>query len=493
MRKLFKKAILSAVGVGTAMNGLAVQAWASHQDLSFPEAQGKSGISKQVKGAPTTAGESVAAGVAATKLLTVFGTPVKLAASMFSHSAEGGMLDFTQSIASLIRRGIMDAAASQAATAASYEHERPIKVALAIKTAGIASYYIPSNLKKVLVELGDSILSAKRAVIDHGSGTIKGSLVTYNPFTNKIIGNETSLGKYFVSLTKAMKKVGTAQRLDEEVMSQGVEAVKNLVNVALEKGVPLENIVITATAWARAGADNTPDYIKRVKEETGVPFFILSQAEEGKLGQIAVESRGINGREVVVLDTGGASVQLTYGENVHGLTIGSATFAENFKNFMLSDDLDRTQWTRQTFARLRVEGKRQARGENTTQTGNVLQDLKEVIKNKGGGVKGIGAFYGGVLDFAKVLSPEVLPAEATRLTQQDLKVMMEKLEGLMTEEIGDLLEKTGTPRHLTGVATLNIPLMYGIMKAFGVNHIDVVNISSGVGGYFYERLWKKAT
>jgi hypothetical protein len=108
-------------------------------------------------------------------------------------------------------------------------------------------------------------------------------------------------------------------------------------------------------------------------------------------------------------------------------------------------------------------------------------------------VKGIGAFYGGVLDFAKVLSPEVLPAEATRLTQQDLKVMMEKLEGLMTEEIGDLLEKTGTPRHLTGVATLNIPLMYGIMKAFGVNHIDVVNISSGVGGYFYERLWKKAT
>ena len=498
--------MLGAVGMGAAMNGLAAQVLASQVALPDSNVSSVSGqksspagvrqfsdILKQLSSEQPhqTAGERFTAGVAATTALTTFGIPASLVASSFSDLGKMGSLDFTQSISSLVKKGVMDAAASRAATATSYGHENPIKAALAVRTAGIVSYYTSPKIKDALVQLGDSTLSAKRAVIDHGSGAIKGSVVTYNPFNNKMIGEEISLGKYTISLSKTMKKEGSTKHLDEMTMEKGVEALRQLVDAALKEGVALENIVITATAWARAGAENTPSYIKRVEAETGVPLFVLSQEEEGKLGQIAAASRGVNVGVETILDTGGGSLQLTHGKDVHGLAMGSATFAEEFKNFMIGDDLERMQWSKGAFARLKAEGRKRARGGNTADTGDVLQGLKEAIKNKDGGVKGIGDFYGGVLKFAKLLSPESMAPETMRLTLQDLKIAMEKLEGLSAQEIGAMLEEVGIPKQLAGIVTINSPLMYGIMKAFDLKHIEVVNTNSGAGGYFYGRLWKR--
>jgi exopolyphosphatase/pppGpp-phosphohydrolase len=210
----------------------------------------------------------------------------------------------------------------------------------------------------------------------------------------------------------------------------------------------------------------------------------LDQVDEGKMGLVAAAAKGVNVSEEVILDTGGGSLQLTKGPTVYGTETASATFGSHVEKFM-GKPLNAMKWTKDVFSRLVEEAKAKTLASNTAGTGDILSLLKESIAKKSGGVKGIGNVYNGMLQFIKHLAPET-----SQLTLADLEYAMGKLEGLTTDEVGQLVEQAGLDKRFAGNVAANLPLVTGIMKAFDLKFIDVVNADSGMGVFLYGPLWK---
>lgn len=157
------------------------------------------------------------------------------------------------------------------------------------------------------------------AVIDIGSNSVR--LVVYRLEGRAIwtVFNE----KVLAGLGRDLAKTG---RLSPDGVTQTLQALKRF-RAVLEAVNPAE-VFAVATAAARDAADG-PDFIRRVREETGFTVRVLSGEEEAHYAAVGVLA-GAPDAEGVVGDLGGASLELVRLSATgagHGVTLPLGPFS----------------------------------------------------------------------------------------------------------------------------------------------------------------------
>ena len=113
-------------------------------------------------------------------------------------------------------------------------------------------------------------------------------------------------------ITKLGVELSQTKKLSEKSMKDSLNVIKKFVEVCKENNV--ENIYAIGTMALRS-ATNSADFIKTVKNETGISIEIISGENEARLAYIAA-SKTINNDDSVkmVIDIGGCSTEFICGK-----------------------------------------------------------------------------------------------------------------------------------------------------------------------------------
>jgi len=146
-----------------------------------------------------------------------------------------------------------------------------------------------------------------KAVIDIGTVSIKFCVAEEHPEKIfEVIKDENDIKK----LGSGLKKTG---KISMPSLERNAVSVAEFVKQARDLGS--DEIVIVGTMALRS-ADNRADFIKRVKELTGLDVNVLSGEEEADISFVAVRY-GVTGameKDFVMLDTGGGSSEFVFSE-----------------------------------------------------------------------------------------------------------------------------------------------------------------------------------
>jgi exopolyphosphatase/guanosine-5'-triphosphate,3'-diphosphate pyrophosphatase len=169
-----------------------------------------------------------------------------------------------------------------------------------------------------------------RAVIDIGSNSIKLRVIRREE-------NDEGKGEMRVLIDRT-ELVRMGRGLDsgtigEAAMRQGVESVQRMVRAAEDVEAVKPRVVGT---MALRTACNAEDFIRQVRERTGITVEVLSEEQEARLAWLgAVRSLGVTGGDVAVLDIGGGSTQLIVSADsritrCESVPIGTVNLTEQF-------------------------------------------------------------------------------------------------------------------------------------------------------------------
>ncbi len=165
-------------------------------------------------------------------------------------------------------------------------------------------------------ELSSAAQAGDAAVIDVGSNSIR--LVLYRIEGRAIwtIYNE----KVLAGLGRDLGKTG---RLNPKGATAALAALRRFR--AVLDAVRPAVVFIAATAAVRDAADG-PDFVRQVRQETGLSLRVLTGGEEARYAALGVLA-GAPGCGGVVGDLGGASLELTRLETQRGETMALGPFA----------------------------------------------------------------------------------------------------------------------------------------------------------------------
>lgn len=134
-----------------------------------------------------------------------------------------------------------------------------------------------------------------------------------NSFHMIIVEENKEKGIVEIDRVKDMICIGrgsiSTKMLDEEAMQSGVAALKNFLVLASQHGVAPENVLAFATSAIRE-AKNRGDFLRRIREETGLKVKVISGKEEAEFIYYGVRSAVKIGKSSDLLfDIGGGSVE----------------------------------------------------------------------------------------------------------------------------------------------------------------------------------------
>ena len=161
---------------------------------------------------------------------------------------------------------------------------------------------------------------------------------------------EESKGKGIVEIdrVKDMICIGrgsiSTKMLDEEAMSSGIAALKNFLVLAAHHGVAPDNVIAFATSAIRE-AKNRVDFIRRVRDETGLRVKVISGREEAEYIYYGVRKAvQISKTFDLIFDIGGGSVEfiITNNKGVQLLESRKIGVARMFERFVFSDPISRS-------------------------------------------------------------------------------------------------------------------------------------------------------
>lgn len=166
-----------------------------------------------------------------------------------------------------------------------------------------------------------------RAAIDIGTNSIKLCAAYVDGASVKVIKDVCEITK----LGSGMREGGS---ITQDAMSVSAACIKKYVNEARSLGA---ESIIAAGTMALRNAKNSEDFIRRVKEETGLDVRVISGEDEAVLSfKAAISSlpQALTGR-VVTFDTGGGSTEFVFGENGRitykkSVEIGGVTLTEDY-------------------------------------------------------------------------------------------------------------------------------------------------------------------
>ena len=162
------------------------------------------------------------------------------------------------------------------------------------------------------------------AVIDIGSNSIKMRLADISQNKIKVICDETEV----VKLGRGMTSTGL---LSAESMKLSCATVSAMVRKARRSGA---KIFIAGTMALRTAA-NSSDFLKMVKNATGLDVHVLSGEEEAKYSWLGASDGFKFDGDAVMFDTGGGSTEFvaaSFGnvKKVVSVPIGAVNLSERF-------------------------------------------------------------------------------------------------------------------------------------------------------------------
>lgn len=325
----------------------------------------------------------------------------------------------------------------------------------------------------VILDVPESPNVEVRAAMDIGSGATNLKVAKVDRNTDKIISyifEESIKVPYQKHLEQSSNNT-----FDQEVMNQGIQAIKTLKELADKYEV--KKIVAVATAAFRK-ANNAPQFAKEIQKQTGVQVMIIDQDEEGILafrGALAVTP--VHPQQAVVWDIGGGSMQLTTLTNEGSYLIDKGKTASiPFKNAVIQEVKKENMQQIQSPNPLNVEQMQQAlqvAGKSALTTNIYIQ---EKIQHPETRVIAVGNLFNyGVLP--------LVDKEKKVIAQTELESAVYKMANKTDQELpgGSLVE----------VAVTNPLLVLGYMEALNINQVDVVNVNNADGALTYPAYWEE--
>ena len=97
-----------------------------------------------------------------------------------------------------------------------------------------------------------------------------------------------------------------------DAFARSIEAIKRFRTVA-ERGA-CDALVAVATSAVRE-AENGGDFVRAIRDETGIELTVIGGQEEARLIYLGARSTlNMNGKRALVFDIGGGSVELIVGD-----------------------------------------------------------------------------------------------------------------------------------------------------------------------------------
>ena len=131
------------------------------------------------------------------------------------------------------------------------------------------------------------------------------------------------------ALGEGLSKTG---RISDEALERNAQSVRNFAEKAKELGADK----IAGGTMALRSAENSADFVARVKELCGVEVQVIPGEEEARLSYLAVLSGlSLQDGELVIFDTGGGSTEFIFGQgtelkNRFSVNLGSNRITEMF-------------------------------------------------------------------------------------------------------------------------------------------------------------------
>lgn len=160
-----------------------------------------------------------------------------------------------------------------------------------------------------------------------------------NSFHMVIIEESPEKGIVEIDRVKDMICIGrgsiSTKMLDEESMQSGVAALKNFLVLASQHGVTRDNILAFATSAIRE-AKNQHEFLRRVREETGLKVKVISGMEEAEFIYYGVRNAvKLRASNDLLFDIGGGSVEFVIANQegvklLESRKIGVARMLERF-------------------------------------------------------------------------------------------------------------------------------------------------------------------
>ena len=163
-----------------------------------------------------------------------------------------------------------------------------------------------------------------KAVIDIGSNSIKLRVISKKGSVLRTILDTTEVVRLGRGLDKGL--------IDAETIRHSAEVIRKLTNLARDKGAEPR---LVGTMVLRI-ADNADEFIRVVRERTGISVEVLSGEEEARLAWLgATAALGATVGNTTVFDTGGGSTEFIFGKGAQimkllSVPLGAVFLTEKF-------------------------------------------------------------------------------------------------------------------------------------------------------------------
>ncbi|NTU98145.1 MAG: Ppx/GppA family phosphatase, partial [Chlorobiaceae bacterium] len=134
-----------------------------------------------------------------------------------------------------------------------------------------------------------------------------------NSFHMVVVEESREKGIVEIDRVKDMICIGrgslSTKMLEEEAIQSGIATLKNFLVLASQLGVTPDNILAFATSAIRESR-NREDFLRRVREETGLQVKVISGREEAEFIYYGVRNAVRMGKGTdLIFDIGGGSVE----------------------------------------------------------------------------------------------------------------------------------------------------------------------------------------
>lgn len=308
-----------------------------------------------------------------------------------------------------------------------------------------------------------------RAAMDIGSGATNIIVAKVDPKTDKIIAKIYSKS-IAVPYQKHLES-SADNTFDQEVMNQGIEAIKALKEVANE--YQAKKVIAVATAAFRQAA-NADQFAKKIEAETGVQVRIINQDEEGILafrGALALTSA--KPENTIVWDIGGGSMQLTsLSKEGTYLVEKGKTASIPFKNAVIAQIKHQDIQSVQTPNPMSKEEMQSA----IDMASNTAKETDQAMITK------LNDPQTTVLSVGNLFNYGVKPIVDSKVIRVDaLEKGVFELAGKTDEQLGK--------GALSEVAVTNPLLVLGYMKGLNISQTEVVDVNNADGALTYPAYW----
>jgi exopolyphosphatase/guanosine-5'-triphosphate,3'-diphosphate pyrophosphatase len=240
--------------------------------------------------------------------------------------------------------------------------------------------------------------------------------------------------------------------MDQEAMDATADALRRMVDIAtLYKA---ETVRAIATAAVRDAA-NGREFVKRVRDETGLDIEVVSAREEARLAFVGAQANfELSGRSVI-LDVGGGSIEIVRSagsaiESDRSLPLGAVVLTERFQRDPFTDKAFKRMrtWVRQMLA---------------TEFGDD-PDQAHVLVGSGGSVTALAAMA------VRMEHWEYLSVHGQELTQAQVVQM---LTGLRRMTLDERRLVPGLPEHRADIIVAGVLVVAEVMRTFQINTLKV--------------------